>query len=214
MTSPAEFLGPPRAAAWLVNLFTPVGESESILGDLVEEFSGLASQSGIAAAQNWYWRQVVNTIAHLVRDGFRRAPWSTTWAAVGGFLLMRIGLQLSSAGIEAVLDRYQVWELHFAGYRPWIWVTGGLQHILVAMAAGVIVAMVAKGREMTATLALSLFPITLAVSGSLIGIARTSGDYGFLWMLPWQLASALAAVVGGAIVRLNKRPESAGTAAR
>jgi hypothetical protein len=53
MTFQAEFVQPPRIAVWLVNLFTPAEEAESILGDLLEEFSHLASKSGVAFARSW-----------------------------------------------------------------------------------------------------------------------------------------------------------------
>ena len=85
MTSPADFRQPPRIAVWLVNLFTPAEEAESILGDLLEEFSHLASKSGVAVARRWYWRQTVKTITHLVDSGFCVAPWSTTAVVVGDF---------------------------------------------------------------------------------------------------------------------------------
>jgi hypothetical protein len=43
MTAQTYFVQPPRIATWLLNLFTPVGEAESILGDLLEEYYHLAS---------------------------------------------------------------------------------------------------------------------------------------------------------------------------
>ena len=46
----ASFVRPPRMAVWLVDLFTPNKQSESIPGDLLEEFSELASKSGVASA--------------------------------------------------------------------------------------------------------------------------------------------------------------------
>lgn len=55
---------PPRIAAWLVELFVSVEQAESILGDLHEEFSDVASKSGVVAARRWYWRQSINTLAH------------------------------------------------------------------------------------------------------------------------------------------------------
>ena len=67
MTSKADFVQPPRIAVWLVNLFTPAKETESIPGDLLEEFSQLASKSGVTVARSWYWRQTAKTIAHLAR---------------------------------------------------------------------------------------------------------------------------------------------------
>ena len=65
---------PPRIAAWLVDLFAP-DETETIAGDLLEEFSELASKLGVTSARRWYWRQSVKAIAHLVATAFRDAPW-------------------------------------------------------------------------------------------------------------------------------------------
>ena len=73
----APFVRPPRMAVWLVDLFTPNKQSESIPGDLLEEFSELASKSGVASARRWYWRQSVKTVAHLIATGFLVAPWLT-----------------------------------------------------------------------------------------------------------------------------------------
>jgi hypothetical protein len=38
----AEEIQPPKTAEWLLDLFTPYEEAESIRGDLFEEFSSLA----------------------------------------------------------------------------------------------------------------------------------------------------------------------------
>ena len=53
MTSEPNFVQPPRIAVWLVNLFTPAEEAESILGDLLEEYSHLESKSGVTFARSW-----------------------------------------------------------------------------------------------------------------------------------------------------------------
>jgi len=45
----APFVQPPRIAAWSVDLFIPNQQAESIPGELLEEFSDLASKSGLAA---------------------------------------------------------------------------------------------------------------------------------------------------------------------
>jgi hypothetical protein len=65
---------PPRVATYLVNLFIPAEEAELILGDLLEEYSHLRSESGIAFARRWYWRQTLKTIANLTVAGYRAAP--------------------------------------------------------------------------------------------------------------------------------------------
>lgn len=65
----AHIFRPPVIAVWLVGFFTPDKQTEAIQGDLVEEFSRLASASGVAAARRWYWRQSINTVAHLMGTG-------------------------------------------------------------------------------------------------------------------------------------------------
>jgi hypothetical protein len=51
MTSQPHFVQPPRIAVWLISLFALAAEAESILGDLLEEFSVLASKSGMPSAR-------------------------------------------------------------------------------------------------------------------------------------------------------------------
>jgi hypothetical protein len=217
MTSQAGFVQPPRIAAWLVTLFTPAEQAESILGDLLEEYSHVLSKSGVAFARSWYWRQTVKTIAHLAGAGFRGAPWSTAAAVAGGCLLMRFGLMFYGQAMEAVLDRFGVYEhLSDLGRQQpsanvaaayMFWITRGMLigRVLVAMLAGGIVAAAAKGREMAATMALGLFLSALGVAGCLMAVAGT-GDYEFLflWALPAVFADSIPIVVGGAIVRMHR----------
>lgn len=71
----AHIFRPPVIAVWLVGFFTPDKQTEAIQGDLVEEVSRLACASGVAAARRWYWRQSINTVAHLMGTGVCTAPW-------------------------------------------------------------------------------------------------------------------------------------------
>jgi hypothetical protein len=202
MTSQADFLQPPRIAVWLVNLFTPAEEAESIPGDLLEEYSHLASKSGVAFARSWYWRQTVKTIAHLVGIGFRIAPWSTTAAVVGGFLLVRFGSGLPEQAIFAVLRRYRVFENHFNAYV--FFATDGIAigYVIASMFVGCIVALAAKGREIVATMTLGLVLCAMTGIAALVLVARGHGL--ILWMLPWYLADWFAIVIGGVIVRESR----------
>lgn len=150
MTSEAYFVHPPRIAVWLVDIFTPIEDTESILGDLFEEFSHLASDSGVAAARSWYWRQTVKTIAHLFGAGFRAAPWSTTATVVGGFLLLRFVMGLNDKLLMVVTDRYLAfWSGHFNAY---IWLLNAMliPHLIALMFVGCVVALAAKGKELVA----------------------------------------------------------------
>jgi hypothetical protein len=198
MTSPADFLQPPRIAAWLINLFAPAEDSASIVGDLLEEFSRFASRSGVAFARRWYWRQTLKSIAHLFGCGFRAAPWSTAAAAAGGFLLLRFVSGLPDMLLSAITDRYlSFWSTHFQAY---VWVLRAMlmAHLIAITFVGAFVALLAKGREMVATMTLAL-----ALCG-LIGVA-------VMWVgmhrpidVAWVLLSCadpLVIVISGAIIR-------------
>jgi hypothetical protein len=193
------FVQPPRPAVWLVNLFTPAEQGESILGDLLEEFSHLESKSGVAVARSWYWRQTVKTVAHLFGAGFRAAPWSTAAAVVGGFFLLRLVSGLPEHGIFAVLRRYRVFDHHFGSYVFLATDGVAVAHVMASMFVGCIVALAAKGREMVATMTLGLILGAMDGAASLVWVARGHGS--FLWAVPWYFADLLAIVIGGAIVR-------------
>jgi hypothetical protein len=203
MTSQAYLGQPPRLAVWFLNLFTAHESAESIFGDLLEEYSYLASKSGVTFARRWYWRQAVKTIAHLFGSGYRAAPWSTTAAAVGGFLLHRFVSGLPHKLLSAVTDRYLAfWSTHFNAY---LWVLKAMTpvHLIASLLVGCVIALAAKGREMVVTGTLGLVLCAMALA-SLLVVAAQTGDAWFLWFLPWSFADSLAIVVGGAIVRTRR----------
>jgi hypothetical protein len=201
MTAPADFLQPPRVAVWLVSLFAPAEDSESIVGDLLEEFSRLESRAGVAFARRWYWRQTVKSMAHLIGRGFRDAPWSTTATVVGGFLLLRFVSGLPNMLLSAITDRYLAfWSTHFQAY---LWVLKGMlgAHLIARMFVGAVVAGVAKGREMVATLALAL--ILCGLIGAALLWVGMHGPLDVTWVL-WSCADPFVIVVSGAIVRTGR----------
>jgi hypothetical protein len=200
MISQADFVQPPRLAVWLVSLFAPVGQAEEIFGDLLEEFLQLASRFGVGPARRWYWRQSLRTSAQLAAGGFSAAPWTTVAAVVGGFLLANLAFRLPEQAIFAVLDRYQVYDHHFDVYK--FWASDGIVMGLVVLhlIVGSIVALVAKGREMTATIVLGFIRSAMGVIGAVIMFARYEHSW-TLWPMLHQFAFAIAIVVGGAIVR-------------
>ena len=199
MTSVSDFVQPPRLSSWLLNLFTPPDEEETIVGDLLEEFSLLASKSGVAFARSWYRRQVMKTLVHLFGTAFRVAPWSTTVAVLGGLLLYRFASGLPDKLLSAVTDKYLFyWSAHFQAY---LWVLKGMlpAYLILRMFVGCMVALVAKGKEMVATMTLALVPFALIGAAS-VWVA-THGVMGVAWML-WSCADPCAVVLGGAIVRM------------
>jgi hypothetical protein len=212
MTSQPDRVRPPRVATWIVNLFASA--DESILGDLLEEYSGLASESGVRFAQRWYWRQTVKTIPQLAGAGFRGAPWSTPAAVLGGFWLHRFVSRLPDKLLSAITDRYLAfWSTHFAAY---MWVLNGMviEHVIGSMIVGYVVALAVKGREMIATMALGL--VLCALIGAALVWEATHLSFGAGWML-WSLADPLAIAIGGAIVRTRRsaaKPAFAFPAAR
>ena len=203
MTSRRDFVHPPRIATWLVNLFTS-GGGESIVGDLLEEHSHLASKSGFAIARRWYWRQTVKTIAHLFTSGFRDAPWSATAAVISGFVLLRFASGLPDQILSATTDRYLAyWSNHFNAYM--FWATDGMLvgHLILSMFVGCFVALVAKGREMVATTTLGLVLGVMAGVGDLVLLAKQPMDDPVAWML-FQGTGPFAIVVGGILVRARR----------
>jgi hypothetical protein len=204
MSSQTDSVQPPRIAVWLVSLFTPVGDVESIQGDLLEEFSQVASEKGIASARRWYWRQTVRTTAHLVGAGFRTAPWTITVVVAAGFLLRWSVSWLSdpaiNRAIDAALDRYRLYEHDPQAYIFWLTSSMLVVRLIVNALIGVLVAVVAKGREMTATMTLGLIGVVLAIQAALLTVAKT-GDFGVLWTLPHTFAFSIMIVVAGATVR-------------
>jgi hypothetical protein len=208
MMAHARFAHPPRIAVWLVDLFIPNEQAESIPGDMFEEFTALASTSGFAAARHWYWRQSVKTIAHLIGSEFRVAALSIFGIVLGGYLLLALGGSLPERVIVTVLN---LRRHHVNPYYTWsqaqaflFWFNGVILfgHILLSLVVGCLVATAAKSREMVATIALVLFLCAMTGVG-LVGAARANAP--ILWgMLPWYVVDWFSIVIGGAIIRTRR----------
>jgi hypothetical protein len=202
MMSRASSVQPPRIAVWLVGLFTPDHDAESIPGDLLEEFSNLASNSGIPFARRWYWRQSVKTIAHLFGAGLRAAPWSTGAAVAGGYLLGSFVHGLPDKVLSAVTDRYLgYWSNHFKAYM--FWATDGMwaAHLILSVFVGCMVAFAAKGRELVATMTLAIVLCTMVGVAYFASMAKHwPMDLALSWIL-FQCSGPFASIVGAVIVR-------------
>jgi hypothetical protein len=197
-------LRPPYYALWLINLFASSEETESLLGDMHEEFSDLALTSGVASARRWFWRQTIATLPHLFIKSFQGAPWSTATAVVGGFLLMRTVSRLPEMATFALLARYRVFENHFSTYVFFSTYGIALGHVVASLFVGFGVAVVAKRREMIATTALALvFWTLIAISWFASIWWRWPVHDAITWLL-WQCADPVAIVVAGIMVR-NRR---------
>lgn len=214
MRSQTGFVQLPRFAVWLFSLFVPAEEAESMVGDMLEEFSELVSKSGVAYARRWYRRQTLKSFVHLAAAGFRAAPWSMAAAVVAGYLLLNIGFWLYGWAFSAVLYRYRVYEhiSELGSQQPSLniaaeyvfWLNRGMVigRVLVAATIGIIVAAAAKGRELTAVTAIGLFLAVLSVAGYVMMLAR-AGYHSFLFSgaIIYMFGSPIAIVAGGLLVR-------------
>jgi hypothetical protein len=203
MTSQAHFV-PPTVAVWLINLFASTEEAESILGDLLEEFSVLAFESGLPSARSWFWRQTIKTVPRLAGFGFRNAPWITSFGVMSGFLLRKLVAPMVGSATFAVLDRYQAFfECHFSAYLFFASTGLDIEHLITFLLIGFIVALVAKQTEMVATIILAFIWGAMAVFGSAYA-AISTGNAESLWRLTWYFADSFAIVGAGIIVRTHR----------
>ena len=203
MTSQSQFVQPPRFAVWLLTLFALDDEAESILGDLLEEFSLLASKLGVPFARRWYWRQTLKTVLQLAVLGFRTAPWLTTAAVAAGFFLRKLVAPWVEPPIFAVLEKYHVYEHHFSVYMFFASTGIDIGHFITFLFVGFIVAFVARGREMVATTTLGLIFGAMIVVALPVEVMR----FGYatpLSRLMWYFSDSLAIVIAGAIVRTHR----------
>ncbi len=120
MNSHSNLVQPPRVAVWLITLFAPAVETESIAGDLLEEFSGLVIKSGVAVARRWYWRQTLRTVVHLVGSEIWDAPWSMLVIVGAGFWLTAFATRSSVRATQTFLDAYRLYEWHPDAYLFWL----------------------------------------------------------------------------------------------
>jgi hypothetical protein len=193
---------PPLVASWLVSLFASA-KDETLQGDLLEEFSQLASNSGASVAQRWYWRQTLQSVVHLFLSEFRAAPWSTVAIVVAGFFLSKILFPLPEKAIFAVIEKYRIFDHHFDLYVFFASDGIAISHVITSMLVGCSVALAARRKEMIATGALALMFCGMTAIASLVWIAR--GNTSMLWsILPWNFADWIAMLVGAAFIRSRR----------
>jgi hypothetical protein len=200
---------PPRLASWLVDLFTPVEQAETILGDLLEEFSGLLSESGIDLARRWYWRQSLKTIVHLIFNSFRVARWSVTGILIGAYLSGWGAYWCTEQAVGAILRMYHVYA-HIDAYSFWLIYAVLVERLIEPLLMGSFAAAIAKGREVAVAVTLSLLIGTVSGAGLAVFTERFWSISKLLTFRTFQLAvpllittfvSPIMILIGGAIVR-------------
>ena len=96
------------------------------------------------------------------------------------------------------------WSAHFKTYMFVVSDGTLIAHIMLSMFIGSLVALTAKGREMVATMTLSLILGTMTGMVYVASIAQLLAAEDTLWWMLAQLAGPFAIVVGGAIVRSRR----------
>lgn len=194
---------PPRIAVWLLLLFTPAEQTESMLGDLLEEFASLVMTSGFGFARRWYWRQTLNTIQHAFVGALRAAPLLMVVAVVGGLWSIEFATTLSQHATRTFLDAHGMYQSHPDAYLFWSKFPLRLGRLIICGLVGCIVAIAARRREMQVVTALSVAQMAMFAVAVIAVVAR--GEEWFHWfivMLKWNTLSSIATVVGGLIVKV------------
>lgn len=197
---------PPCLAVWLVDVFAPANRAESILGDFSEEFSDLVAKSGVAYARRWYWRQSVKTIANLASATFRVAPWWLTAFVLLGFSLSWFGARLPDDLVIALLRAQRPYSNRHMDAYLWLLTYGfSIARVLESLLIGTLVAVLAKGREMLATLTLAMLRgVSFIWLIFLINVQtphRPTPHAQFQRLLFWHAVDLIGIVVAGVLVR-------------
>ena len=196
---------PPLIASWLIDLFATPEQAESVLGDLLEEFSDLASKSGVAFARRWYWWQSVRTIAHLFGAEFRGGPpWAIASVVVGFFFLQSF---FTGFFEWAMLANFRAQNVFTWPQVPadFVWMKNELLRLdlVLSLSIGCIVSAAAKGREMVTAITLGLI---LDVWSTVLFLVWSASHHYALLLLPLLMtfAASILIVLGGGIVRQTR----------
>ena len=214
MTSSSSTVRPPRAAAWLVELFTSTQEADGVLGDLAEEFTARGACDGDKEARRHYRRQAWRTIRDLAMSPLRgRSSSSAAITASGLMLTVGIGLaglimtwtvsSTVNTVASVIVTHYPVYY-----YIPASAFWGGVS-LLGPLMTGVLVAFIARGvrfRPMSAALAMvAVMAVMFAVDRPIIMWLRPASitlDSAVVHWVRGVLMSGGPILVGAAIGRL------------
>lgn len=202
-------------AVWLLLLFTPSEQTESLLGDLLEEFSLLVTKSGIDFARRWYWRQTLWTAQHATFNAFHTAPLLMLVAVVGGLWTIGHATTWFQHATQSFLDEQRMYQSHPSAYLFWSKFPSKVGRVLICAFIGSLLALLGKRREIQTVITLSVAQIAMLALAAVVVIARR--DYWFDWfvaMSKWNALSAAATIAGGLAIKIGrlrtrKRPSPA-----
>jgi hypothetical protein len=137
----------------------------------------------------------------------------TAAAVAGGFLLRKLVASSVGPSTFAVIERYPVFfEHHFRAYRFFASTGLDIEHLVTFFLIGLIVALIAREREMVATAMLALIFAGMAIVASVYIVTRFGYDAS-VWRLTWYLSDSFAIVVAGAMVRTHRLGARSGPSA-
>jgi hypothetical protein len=204
---------PPRLASWLLDLFTPYDQSESLPGDLQEEFSAVASRNDPRTARQWYWRQSLQSIAHLFGDAFRTSAWSILTTVIAGFFLLGFLNGLPERALFAILHHFRnhvtPYHADWYAYVFWLNISILVEHLLLCLLTGCLVALFSRGKELVAIITLSLLQILIVAA--LLPSARFVAPYthpALLEILRYAFEVLIMVLLGAWLVRDHRLTQS------
>jgi hypothetical protein len=138
---------PPVIAIWLIDLLISEAQKESVKGDLLEEFSDLATRCGESSARSWYWRHSTKTIARLMF----RTPWVVALALLSGMCVLWNFIDFFGYKFSYLTPD----DLQVRIISKLMWLVFGFSMVGIS-SAGWVLAMIARGKELIATILLAL----------------------------------------------------------
>jgi hypothetical protein len=128
----------------MIQLFVPTGNTEVVLGDLLEEFAQRLSQSRPGQARRWLWRQALRTAAHLAWESVRVAPWSAAALVLGSLVAAAVADRAISGLASLLLASVNAYDYLTA---VWYWrAVDASRFVVVPLALGWSVAAIARER--------------------------------------------------------------------
>jgi predicted membrane-bound dolichyl-phosphate-mannose-protein mannosyltransferase len=115
---------------------------------------------------------------------------------------------LPERAIFTVLEQYSVFDHHFNAYVFFATYGIAIGHVIASLFVGCMVALVARSKEMVATIALVLAFLTMMAAA--LPVLIVTGRTPILSMLAWNFADWLAIMIGGAIVRMRRSATTSG----
>jgi hypothetical protein len=147
---------PPRVATWLLERFVEGPRRESLVGDLLEQYS-----QGRSTA--WYWRQVVTAIVtSAARDISAHKRLAVRAVATGWLAYALLSFPVHWLA-ESASQRIQDWIVTSGHYSFWpVFLTGPLSATLFACIAGAAIGwMVARVYPTHAVATVCLFSVSV-----------------------------------------------------